>query len=79
MLPFLHGLDQNIVAFDEKMHLLDNKSVRYCSMNTFSQLNPQAEMSFVPDFSAPKHLKLLDEQMALIKKTCDKNDPVRAI
>ena len=79
MLPWLYGLDQNTISYDEKEHLLDNKSVRYCSMNTFSQLNSQAVMTFVPDFSAAKHLKLLDEQIALIKKTNEKNDPVKAI
>ena len=79
ILPDLYVLDQNVLTYDEKNKLLENRSVRYCSMNTFTEVNPQATMSFVQDFSAAKHLKLLDEQMALLKQTNEKNDPIKAI
>ena len=79
LVPFLYVLDQNIVTYDERISHLDNLSVRYCSMNTFSRVNPQATMSFVADFSAAKHIKLLDEQIALMKNVSEKNDPVQVI
>ena len=72
-------LDQNILTYDETVKLLDNRSVRYCSMNTFSRVDPQVTTSFIDNFTAAKHLKLLDEQMEMMKKVNEKNDPIKAI
>lgn len=79
ILPQLYVLDQNTLTYDEKEKLLDNKSVRYCSMNTFTRVDPQATVSFVQDFSAAKHIKFLNEQLALMKNLNEKNDPVITI
>ena len=68
LFPTLLALDQNIVMHDERYTILDHKSIRYCTMNTFSEINPAVTTSFVADFSASKHIRFLEEQITHIKE-----------
>lgn len=63
LLPDLHGLDRNAVTFDERSYRLNNRSVRFCSMNSFSRLSPQMTLVFLPELSAAEHLALLEDQL----------------
>ena len=38
-IPQLIGLDRNVVTFDEYTYRLANRSIRFCSMNSFSRLS----------------------------------------
>ena len=58
LLPGLLALDQNVVTYDEKIKHLYNRSIRYCSLSTFSKLDEATTRSFVADFPASKHLQL---------------------
>lgn len=61
LLPNLYALDQNLVMFDEVHRLLENRSIRYHSMNSFSRIDPQLTQSFKNGLSANAHLSLLSE------------------
>ena len=61
LLPDLHGLDRNAVTFDEFTYRLNNRSLRFCSMNSFSRLSSQMTLVFLPELSAAEHLALLED------------------
>ena len=64
---------------DERCTILDHKSIRYCAMNTFSEVDPRLTTSFVAEFTAMKHIRFLDEQISILRKYQARNDPTRAI
>lgn len=70
------GLDQNVVTFDELTYRMENRSIRFCSMNTFSRLSPQATAIFIPEMSALQHQIILDQQLSMIRKQRISNDPL---
>lgn len=68
ILPNLQGLDKNVTTYDEKTYSLEHKSIRFCTMNSYTILEPSSTVTFVPEYGAVQHLKLLDEQVTTIRK-----------